>query len=294
MIEQLRYVRLVVEEIGQAAAFAQDVLGLEPVDRTEQIATFRSDFRDHTLVFSKGIDTHQSLGLEVRYPADLDDLRSKLGSLGIAAQAGSPQECELRKAKAMLWFEDFSGNRLELVVRPMNSGWRYFASRDAGITGLEDVIIRSTNVERDISIWCEVFGAKVSDWAGDSVYLRFDGAHHRIVLFPAERAGILAVEYAVENVNLLMRNYYVLQNRQIGILHGPGRRPASEQLFLTFAGPGDVLFSFVSEGAAFDERRIPRQFPAGKEGLCGWGSECKIPEFGGNTDGGGRERTASA
>lgn len=284
MIEQLRYVRLVTEDIGQAATFAQNVLGLEPVDRTERIATFRSDFRDHTLVFTKGIESRQSLGLEVRFPADLDDLRSRLAGIGIAAQPGTAEECESRKAKAMLWFRDFSGNRLELVVRPMNSGWRYFASRDAGITGLEDVILRSTNVEKDMSIWCGVFGAKVSDWAGEAVYLRFDGAHHRIALFPAERPGILAVEYAVENVNLLMRNYYVLQNLQIGILHGPGRRPASEQLFLTFAGPGDVLFSFVSEGSPFDENRIPRQFPAGKEGLCGWGSECKIPEFGGDAD----------
>jgi len=93
-------------------------------------------------------------------------------------------------------------------------------------------------------------------------------------------------------VNLLMRNFYVLQNLQIGILHGPGRRPASDQLFLTFAGPGGVLFSFVSEGTAFEEGRLPRQFPAGREGLCGWGSECKIAEFGGDADASRRERTA--
>jgi 2,3-dihydroxy-p-cumate/2,3-dihydroxybenzoate 3,4-dioxygenase len=294
LIEQLRYVRLITEDIAQAANFAENVLGLEPIDRTEQIATFRSDFRDHTLVFTKGVDAHQSLGMEVRYPDDLDSVRSKLASAGIAAQLGSPQECELRKAKAMLWFRDFSGNRIELVVRPMNSGWRYFPSRDAGIRGLADIVIRSTDIDRDRSIWCGVFGAKVSDWAGEAVYLRFDNAHHRIALFPADRPGILAVEYAVEDVNLLMRNYYALQNLQIGILHGPGRRPASDQLFLTFAGPGGVLFSFVSEGNVFGEDRLPRQFPAGKEGLCGWGSECKIPEFGGDADGSRPERTASA
>jgi 2,3-dihydroxy-p-cumate/2,3-dihydroxybenzoate 3,4-dioxygenase len=293
LIEQLRYVRLVAEDIGQAANFAEDILGLEPIDRTEQMATFRSDFRDHTLVFTKGLDKDPALGLEVRDPRVLEDVREKLSALDIAAQDGTPQECELRKAKSMLWFRDFSGNRIELVWRPMNSGWRYFASRDAGITGLEDVIIRTTDIDKDLSIWCGVFGAKVSDWAGDAAYLRFDGAHHRIALFPAERAGILAVEYAVENVNLLMRDYYVLQNRQIGILHGPGRRPASEQLFLTFTGPAGVLFSFVSEGAAADDSRLPRQFPAGSEGLCGWGSECKVPEFGGADDGRKRQRTAS-
>jgi hypothetical protein len=85
---------------------------------------------------------------------------------------------------------------------------------------------------------------------------------------------------AVEDVNLLMRNYYVLRDLQAAILHGPGRRPASEQVFLTFAGPSDVLFSFVAEGAvAGAENRRPRQFPAGPTGLCSWGSECRIGEF---------------
>jgi hypothetical protein len=90
-----------------------------------------------------------------------------------------------------------SGNRIELVVRPLNSGWRYFPSRDAGITGLADVMLRSVDVEKDVSIWSGVLGAQVSDWAGDAAYLRFDDSHHRIALFPARRPGILCVEYAV-------------------------------------------------------------------------------------------------
>jgi 2,3-dihydroxy-p-cumate/2,3-dihydroxybenzoate 3,4-dioxygenase len=189
----------------------------------------------------------------------------------------------------MVWFADFSGNRIELVVRPLNSGWRYFPSRDAGIRGLADVILRSVDVEKDLSIWSGVLGAQVSDWAGDAAYLRFDEAHHRVVLYPAARPGILSVEYAVEDVNLLMRNYYVLRDLQVAVLHGPGRRPASEQVFLTFAGPTDVLFSFVAEGAPADaERRRPQQFPAGPAGLCGWGSECKIGEF--NEASNGRSR----
>jgi 2,3-dihydroxy-p-cumate/2,3-dihydroxybenzoate 3,4-dioxygenase len=181
----------------------------------------------------------------------------------------------------MAWFADFSGNLIELVVRPLNSGWRYFPSRDAGIVGLTDVIIRSVDVERDLSIWSGILGAQISDWAGDAAYLRFDDAHHRIVLFPAARPGILSVEYGVEDVNLLMRNYYVLRDLQVAVLHGPGRRPASEQLFLTFAGPAEVHFGFVAEGALVETaRRRPRQFPAGTAGLCSWGSECKIGEFG--------------
>jgi 2,3-dihydroxy-p-cumate/2,3-dihydroxybenzoate 3,4-dioxygenase len=285
-LEQLRYVRLVADDLGRAADFAQRMLGLEPIDRTEDLATFRSDFRDHTLVFARGDHAVQSVGLEVRYSTDLDAAVEGLRRLGISAGRGSAEDCALRKVKDMISFADFSGNRIELVVRPLNSGLRYFPSRDAGMRGLADVILRSVDVEKDLSIWCDILGAEIGDWAGDAAYLRFDEAHHRIVLYPAARPGILCVEYAVEDVNLLMRNHYVLRDLQVAVVHGPGRRPASEQLFLTFAGPTDVLFSFVAEGAvAAAERRRPRQFPAGPAGLCSWGSECKIGEFNDAADG---------
>ncbi len=280
VLEQLRYVRLGAGNLDQAADFAQRILGLEPIDRTREQATFRSDFRDYTLAFVTAGHAAQSVGLEVRHSDDLDAALEGVRRLGLSAGRGSAGDCALRKVKDMIWFADFSGNRIELVVRPLNSGWRYFPSRDAGIRGLAGVILRSVDIEKDLSIWSGILNAQISDWAGDATYLRFDDAHHRIVLFPATRPGILSVEYAVEDVNLLMRNYYVLRDLQVAVVHGPGRRPASEQLFLTFAGPSEVLFSFVAEGAVVEaEKRRPRQFPAGPTGLCSWGSECKIGEF---------------
>jgi 2,3-dihydroxy-p-cumate/2,3-dihydroxybenzoate 3,4-dioxygenase len=292
-LEQLRYARLVASDLNQAADFAQRVLGLGPIDRTEELATFRSDSRNYTLAFATGDHAVQSVGLEVRYSDDLDAALEGLSQLGIPAGRGSAEDCALRKVKDMVWFTDFSGTRIELVVRPLNSGWRYFPSRDAGIRGLADVIMRSVDIEKDWSIWSGILGAQVSDWVGDAAYLRFDDAHHRIVLFPATRPGILSVEYAVEDVDLLMRNYYVLRDLQVAVLHGPGRRPASEQLFLTFAGPSEVLFGFVAEGAVVAaEGRRPRQFPAGPAGLCSWGSECKIGEF--NDASSGRSRQPAA
>lgn len=279
-IEQLRYVVLGTGNLAEAARFAQDLLGLEPVDRTPERATFRSDDRDFTLALQAGDPAFQAVGFEVRELDVLTAAHDMLRERGLPVGRGTPDECAERKVKALLWFNDHSGNRIELVVRPMNSGWRYFPSRDAGVTGLDGVVLRSTAIEKDEALWTGVLGARVSDWVGDAPYLRIDGAHHRLMLVPAARAGILAVEYAVEGVNLLMRNYYVLQNQQVKIMHGPGRRPASEQLFLTFAGPEDVLYSFVAEGVTRDAvAERPRQFPAGPAGLCAWGSENKIEEF---------------
>ena len=40
VLEQLRYVRLVADDLGRAADFAQRVLGLEPIDRSQELRPF--------------------------------------------------------------------------------------------------------------------------------------------------------------------------------------------------------------------------------------------------------------
>jgi len=110
-------VRLVADNLGGAADFAQRVLGLEPIDRNPELATFRSDFRDHTLAFATGDRAVQSVGLEGALSAR--SRRSPGGLAGARPQrrTGSAEDCALRKVKDMAWFIDFSGNRIELVVR---------------------------------------------------------------------------------------------------------------------------------------------------------------------------------
>ena len=68
-LEELRYVRLIADNLGSAADYAQRVLGFEPIDKNQNLATFRSDFRDYTLAFVTGDRAAQSVGLEVRYSA---------------------------------------------------------------------------------------------------------------------------------------------------------------------------------------------------------------------------------
>ena len=76
--------------------------------------------------------------------------------------------CTARQSIKAVWLTDFSGNRIELVVRPLNSGWRYFPSRDGGIRGLADVILRSVDVEKDLSI-CHI-GLCTTDAARDEAF----------------------------------------------------------------------------------------------------------------------------
>ena len=152
-IEQLRYVRLGTRNLPAAVDFAQRILGLQLIERNDEQATFRSDFRDHTLVYEVGDPMQQSVGLEVRTQATLDRAIAALAATGITATAAHAQALARRKARAMASFRDHSGNTFELVVRPQTSGWRYFPSRDAGVTGLTAVALRTTANEADETLW---------------------------------------------------------------------------------------------------------------------------------------------
>src|SRR5262249_45831873 len=244
-------------------------------------ATFRSDFRDHTLVYESSDPAQQSVGLELRSEAALESAVAALAAHGITATLADASALRRRKARAMANFRDRSGNVFELVVRPETSGWRYFPARDAGVTGLAAVALRTTANGADEALWTTLFNGRVSDWVGDAAFIRFDDAHHRLALHPANRAGVLAIEYAVEGLNQVMQAMYFLQSAQVKIVHGPGRRPTSEQIFLTFAGPDDMLFSYVAEGTRItdDDAHRPRQFTRKRESFCAWGSESTVPEF---------------
>lgn len=286
-IEQLRYVCLGTRDLPGAIDFAQRILGLELVERTDVQAFFRSDFRDHTLVFCKDPSCGQTVGFELRDIGALEQAAELLTRNGCAIIRGDDDAAARRKVKAFLTFADVSGVAIDLVVRPLASGWRCFPSRDAGITGLAAVALRSTDIARSEALWTEVIGGRISDWIGDAAYIRFDGAaHHRLALHPSSAGGVLGVDFAVESVDQLMQSSYFLQDQQVRIMHGPGRRAASQQMFVTFAGPEGVLFSYVTEGCTIDENRHrPRQFARRARSFCMWGSRSDVPEFKTDDDG---------
>jgi 2,3-dihydroxy-p-cumate/2,3-dihydroxybenzoate 3,4-dioxygenase len=280
-IDQLRYVRLGTRDLPAAADFAERMLGLQLIDRTDQAAFFRSDMRDHTLVFFPGDPTERAVGFEVHSRAQFEAAIAELSQHGIETAIGTEQECAARRVRALASIRDPGGNTIELVLRPLHSGWRYFPARDAGVVGLKSVALRSQDVPACEALWTTLFNGRVSDWVGDVAFLRLDQAHHRLAYYPSAGRGILAVEFGVENVDLLMQNNYFLRSAQVKIVHGPGRRPTSNQIFLTFAGPDETLFSFVTEGDDITDEAThpPRQFPRNGSSFCAWGSESDVPEF---------------
>jgi 2,3-dihydroxy-p-cumate/2,3-dihydroxybenzoate 3,4-dioxygenase len=281
---QIRYVRLGTRDLGAADRFARDVVGLEAA-RTEVGARYyRSDERDHTLVYFEGDPRDHTVGFELRSGDELEAAAALLSDAGTPVRAGSADECEQRQVRAFISFQDPTGNRIDLVVRPHQNALRHFPPRDAGITGFSHIGLCSTDAPRDERFWTGLLGARVSDRIGDAALLRIDEVHHTVALFPTTRAGVQHINHQVASIDDVMRAWYHFTKAGVRIVFGPGRHPTSGAVFLYFEGPDGMVYEYstgVRKIAPEDEASYrPRQFPPCPESFCMWGSKPDIAEFG--------------
>ncbi|MBW8638445.1 VOC family protein [Hoeflea sp. WL0058] len=281
MIEKLRYVRLGVTDPAAMNDFVTRIVGLQPIESPDGLSLYRSDNRDHSLVVYPADRNEQTLALEVRDTRTLDEAVSRLEGAGYSVSRGSDEEAAARRCKTFAHFSIRGVVRIELVVRPRDTGWRYFGTRDAGIVEFFGVTFASTDPESDIKLWTGILGGKVADYIGEGAYIALDDQHHRITILPSDHDGLLEIQYKVEALHQLMQNSYYLQSAQVGVAHGPGRRPASGEAFLSFRSPDSVLFCYTAEGEErpLAEDYLPRQFPHAPQSYCAWGSVANIPEY---------------
>ncbi|GLR67192.1 hypothetical protein GCM10010909_18730 [Acidocella aquatica] len=273
----LCYARVPVADAAAAAQFAEATLGLQRAGDVAGEIRWRSGPPAWSLALTA--EAQQGLGLEVADEAALAAIAAALPREGFICSWADRELCEQRGVAQALLVRDASGNALELVLRPRLLASRFFPPHDSGITGLHSIGLRSMDVARDTRLWTSLLGARVAGRVGDITYLAFDDAHHRIALYPSDRAGLLYIGFGVADFDYLMQHNYRLEAQQTRIVHGPGLEAVSGSSFLRFAGPGALAWSFVHP-AAPAAPRAPRQFALAAEAFCAWGSICtELPEL---------------
>ena len=280
MLERLRYVRLPTSNATISTAFVQEIIGLQIGEMSAGIARFRSDDRTYTLEYdASGTTDHPTVAVEVTSQNVLANLFEALGEHGLSPKRLDAELCKSRHVHDAIGFSDFSGNRIELVVRAENKGRRYFPSRDAGIVSFAGVALRSIDIEKDATLWCEVLKAEIRDYVGTSIYLGFNSRHHRVALHKGKRSGVLSITFEVESLDSIMQSQYFLGERQVRIVNGPGREPFSGQVFVSFESPDGYVFTYGTGMTDVAPGWRPRQFSNSRNSFCSWGSPVTIPEF---------------
>ena len=278
MLAGLAYIRFAVNDPVASARFGEEIVGLQSVRPRNGEAALRSDDRAYALTFSRDVET--CIAVEAWDPAALETLEARLKEAGFPVRRADAGECEGRRVQGAILARDGSGNLIEIVLRPERSARRFFGARDAGVTGLFGVGMRSKEPSQDFRFW-RALGAEATDYVGEIAYLALDEMHHRIVLYPSKSQGPLYVAFEVASLDDLMRGHYFLAERQIKIVQGPGRQPASGQSFLHFQGPEGLIYSYVTGTLRRDPRsQPPRQFARDADSLCAWGSvAAEAPEL---------------
>lgn len=273
-LKDVCYARLGTRDMEGAIAFATGYLGLEIAERTRDAVYLRSDDRGHTLCYFDGDPADQTVAFEVEDEISMRMAADTLDRLGHPIEQGTASECALRKVKSFVRFRDPTGNQIELAVRPERSGKRYFATRDAGITGFSHIGLYSTDPVRDEQFWTQVCNAKVSDRIGDIPLMRVNEIHHTIALLVSDKAGIQHINHQVQTNDDILRSYYFLADRNVEIVFGPGRHPTSGARFLYFKGPDGMVFEYSVgvDAIADEEGHRPRQFGFEPTSLCKWGA----------------------
>ena len=279
-LHDIRYVRLGTANFAQSCAFAGTILGLNSAGCDGKVAYFKSDSRDYTLCYADGDERQSAIGFEIKDPAALEAAAEAVEEAGFPMRRGTAAEAEMRRVKDFFVTADPSGNAIEIVSRPFDSGIRYHGTRDAGVTGFNHIGLKSNKLKDDERFWTKLFNARVSDWIGDAALMRISTIHHSIALFPAPGVGIQHVNHQVATFDDVMRNWYFLQNRQVRVVFGPGRHATSGAMFLYFEGPDGIVYEYSCGVNRIDEANWrPRQFPFTPESFCVWGSRPDIPEF---------------
>ncbi|MBK0329681.1 VOC family protein [Rhodobacteraceae bacterium F11138] len=277
----LRYLRLPVPNLDAAAEYGCDILGLQLEDRSEDALYFRSDARNHSLCFTAGGSA--SVAITVGERADLDRVSDQLTAAGFAPHWMDDEAAEHRQVKTGITVPAPNGVTVEVVWRPLTSGWPFHGPRPTGITELQAVQLACTDVEANEAFWTNGIGGTVSDWAGQAAFINIDGAHHRIAIYPSARDGVLGVTFGVDSTDHIMRNWYFLQSRQLPVAHGPGRQPTSGAQFVSTKGVGDILYTYATAMEP-PPPTGPRQFPDAALSHCSWGSPSTLAEFNGGTE----------
>ena len=148
LVVSVCYVRLLASELHASARFAADIFGLQRVAEKNGEISFRSDNRFRTLSFSDGLSQSSSIGIEVWDEQALDQVEKRLSRNGFAVSRATAHDCQLRYVQAALLASDGSGNSIDLVARPTQSGRRYFPSRDAGLSAHGGVLPLNTKLVR--------------------------------------------------------------------------------------------------------------------------------------------------
>lgn len=284
MIEiiDIGYVRSGAADIEKAVGFARDIVGLKYQGEIDGVHYLRADHRHHCLAFVEGKSGVLSSGLVLRDKRALKHAAEHLESIGLEVHHGTPEEARSRRVEDFIAFDDPWGNRFDLVIHQMHDpSFLELTRASSGITEFGHICVDAENIYEAADFWTENFNIKVSDWVQNSAALmRFNPVHHTLAVFQGDEPGLCHMNFQVDEIDAIFRNWNFLKEHGVEIEQGPGRHPQSGAVFLYFKGPEGLTYEYSWNVRLIqdDEDWVPRTFDPTMFGAIDmWGGSSQKP-----------------
>jgi 2,3-dihydroxybiphenyl 1,2-dioxygenase len=198
-IRALGYLGIGTAKLDDWSAFATSSLGMQVVDRSATVRSFRMDDHQQRLVADGALpEGRRYFGWEVADAAALNALAARLEDAGVGVRREPASLASQRFVRELISFADPCGNRLEafhgaaVAVDPFRPS-RMISGFRAGPLGLGHALMAVQRIDEALAFYRDLLGFRISDYLRTPIrayFLHVNRRHHSIALVEAPRDGM--------------------------------------------------------------------------------------------------------
>jgi 2,3-dihydroxy-p-cumate/2,3-dihydroxybenzoate 3,4-dioxygenase len=277
---KLGYVELNVSNLANSREFYEHHVGLQWVGtRKDGAEMFRCDKERYSVVLHEHAPAgFRCAGWMLEDDPQFDALHRRLSDHNVRYEIVSDAECgerHLRRATRMV--EPNTQATLEFYLPADTPAEFKFEASHTRIQRLGHVVFSTPRRAQAHAFFRDVLDFLDSDSIGEmATFMRPAGSpyHHGIGIGAAERAHFHHLNFMVESIDDIGLGMNRCSKKEVPIVYGPGRHPASQSVFLYFLDPDAITleYSFGMEEFLDIGARVARVLPPKPESVDMWGS----------------------
>ena len=198
-LQALGYVGFGSTALDDWRQFGTGLVGLQAVERSPSLLTFRMDDRKQRIVVDRALpDGERFFGWEVSDADALDALAARLEQAQIDVTAEPQTSADNRRVRGLISFRDPAGNRLEAfygaeIAEQAFSPGRSISGFRTGPLGLGHAVLTVENIDAVMPFYVEVLGFGLSDYIERpfrAYFFHINARHHSLALIETGRNGM--------------------------------------------------------------------------------------------------------
>jgi len=277
---KLGYVALNVTDTARSRVFYEEMIGLQYAGTGAEGEVFLRCSADHhnLILYPSATPGLRRLGWEMDGEEQLERLAAHAHALGIAVAAVEPaRRRNDRIGRAYRLREPNTGVCFEFYDAMTQFAGSPFRPTVAKIQRLGHVVLKAVDYDAVVSLLTESFSFRVSDAVdGLATFMRCfpNPFHHSLAVTRGSVNALHHVNFMVSEIDDIGRAMTRFKRHDVPIVHGPGRHPPSDSVFLYFLDPDGLTleYSFGMEEFAEDGARRPRLMEPVPESFDYWGN----------------------